>query len=238
TVERGNEVVGFNAHVQEPAQHIDHVVGVYGGEDQVARQRRVDGDLCRFLIADFADQNLVRIVTQDGTKTAGKCQPLLFVHGNLRYAPNLVFDRVFDGDDLVFVALDLVERGIERRGLAGTGRTGDQHHAVRLANITAEAAQILFGKTNYVEREVAKLLAHRLFVEHAEHGVFTMHGGHDGYAEVDQAALIAHAEAAVLRYASLGDVELAHDLDTAQNCGVVFAGDGSHRFLQHAVDAV
>src|ERR1017187_9718266 len=39
TVERGNEVVGFNAHVQEPAQHIDHVVGVYGGENQVARQR-------------------------------------------------------------------------------------------------------------------------------------------------------------------------------------------------------
>ena len=65
-----------------------------------------------------------------------------------------------------------------------------------------------------------------------------MHGGHDGDAEVDEAALVADAEAAVLRDAALGDVELAHDLDAAENGGVMLAGDGRHGGLQHAVDAV
>ena len=35
---------------------------------------------------------------------------------------NLVFDRIFDGDDLVFVGLDLAQRGVERGGLAAAGR--------------------------------------------------------------------------------------------------------------------
>ncbi len=65
-----------------------------------------------------------------------------------------------------------------------------------------------------------------------------MNGGHDGDAEVDEAALVAHAEAAVLGHAALGDVELAHDLDAAQDGGVVLARDGRHGRLQHAVDAV
>jgi hypothetical protein len=40
--------------------------------------------------------------------------------------------------------------------------------------------------------------------------------GHDGDAEVDGAAGDAELEAAVLRDALLGDVELRHDLDTAR----------------------
>ncbi len=146
-------------------------------------------------------------------RSAGKGKALLLVDRNLRDAADLVFDRVFDGDDLVFVALDLVERGIERRGLAGAGGAGDQHHAVGLANIAAEAAQIVFAKSHHVEREFAELLAHRLFVEHAQHGIFAVNCGHDGDAEIDEAALVAHAKTSVLRYAALGDIQLAHDLD-------------------------
>ncbi len=65
-----------------------------------------------------------------------------------------------------------------------------------------------------------------------------MHGGHDGDAEVDEAALVADAEAAVLRDAALGDVELAHDLDAREDGLVMLARDGRHGLLQHAVDAV
>ena len=83
-----------------------------------------------------------------------------------------------------------------------------------------------------------ELLAHRLLVEHAEDGVFAVDRGHDGDAEVDEAALVADAEAAVLGHALLGDVELAHDLDAAEDGAVMLAGDGRHGLLQHAVDAV
>ena len=167
-----------------------------------------------------------------------KVRPFFSLTGNLRDAADLVLDRVFDGDDLVFVGLDLAERGVERGGFAGAGGAGDEHHAVGLLDVAAEAAQIVVGEADDVERELGELLAHRLLVEHAEHGVFAVDGGHDGDAEVDEAALVAHAEAAVLRDAALGDVELAHDLDARNDGLVVLARDGRHGLLEHAVDAV
>jgi hypothetical protein len=45
-------------------KHVEDVVGVDGGEDEVAGESGVDGDLRGFLIADFADENFVGIVAQ------------------------------------------------------------------------------------------------------------------------------------------------------------------------------
>ncbi len=117
-----------------------HIVGVDGGEDQVAGERGVDGDLRGFLVANFADHDLVRVVAQDGAQAAGEGEAFLFVYRNLRDAADLIFDGVFDGDDFVFVVLDFVDGGIERGGLAGAGGAGDEHHAVGLVNVAAEAA--------------------------------------------------------------------------------------------------
>ena len=65
-----------------------------------------------------------------------------------------------------------------------------------------------------------------------------MNRGHDRDAEVDQAALVAHAETAVLRDAPLGDIELAHDLDARNDRRVPVLRDRRHGVVQHAVDAV
>jgi len=65
-----------------------------------------------------------------------------------------------------------------------------------------------------------------------------MHGRHDGDAEVDQAAFIAHTETTVLRDAALCDVKFAHDLDTREDRLVVLARDRRHGLLQNAVDAI
>ena len=102
-IQRRNEVVGLDAHVEEAAEHVHHVVGVHGGEHQVSGERGVDGDLRRFGVADFAHHDLVGIVTQNRAQAAGEGQALLLVHRNLGDAANLVLDRVFDGDELVFV---------------------------------------------------------------------------------------------------------------------------------------
>jgi hypothetical protein len=93
-------------------------------------------------------------------------------------------------------------------------------------------------KTDDIERELAELLAHRLLVEHAEHGVFAMYRRHDGDAEIDQTPFVANPEAAVLGHAPLGDIQFAHDLDAGKDGGVVFPRDGRHSRLQNAVDAV
>ena len=198
----------------------------------------LNGDLRRFGVADFADHDLVRVVAQDRAQPAGEGQPLLLVYRNLRNAANLVFDRVFDGDDLVFVGLDLVQRGVKRGGLAGAGRAGHQHHAVRFRDVAAEAARSSSPKptTSSVSLWNFSLIDSLSRMRSTASSPWI--AGHDGDAEVDGAPVVAHAEAAVLRHAPLGDVEFGHDLDTRDDGGVMLLRDRFHRLLQHAVDAV
>ena len=184
-IERRNKVVSLDTHVQKAPQHIDHVIRVDGRKHQMPGQRRVDRNLRSLRIADLAHQNLVGIMAQNRPQSARKREPFFLIHRNLRNAPDLVLDRVLDGDDLVLIGLNFIERRIERCRLARAGRPGHQHHPVRLANIPPEARQIFFRKAHDFQREVAKLLAHRLLIEHAQHGIFAMHRRHDRNAEID-----------------------------------------------------
>src|SRR5271157_1849096 len=237
-IESGNEVVRLDAHVDETPDDVRDVVGVHRGEDEVPGQRGLNGDLRRLVVADFAHHDLVRVVAQDGTQAAGKRQALLFVHGNLRDAAQLVFDGVLDGDDLVLVRLDLVDGRIQRGGFAGTRWAGHQHHAVGLVDVTPETPRLIAGKTDDVQAELLEFFRKRFLVEHAEHGVFPVAGGHDGNTQVNVAPLVLHAETAVLGHAALGDVQVAEHLDARDDGGVPFLGDGLHGVLQHAVNAV
>ena len=119
-----------------------HVVGVDGGEDEVAGERGVDGDMRSFLVSDFADEDLVRIVAQNSAQAAGEGETLFLVDRNLGDALELIFDRIFDRDDLVFVVLISLSDGVERRGLTRAGRTRDQHHPVRLFDVAAELGDV------------------------------------------------------------------------------------------------
>ncbi len=121
--------------------------------------------------------------------------------------------------------------------LPRAGGAGDQHHAVGFLDVAAEAAQIDLVEPDDVERELFELLAHRLFVEDAEHGIFAVDGGHDGDTEVDGAAVVLDAETAILGDAALGNVELAHDLDARDDGRVMLFADGRHGVGEHAVDA-
>ena len=136
----------------------------------------------------------------------------------------------------VLISLD---RGVQRGGLAAAGRPGDQHHAVGLGDVAPEFSQIIVVEAHHVERQLVELLAHRLFVEHAEHRVLAVNRRHDGHAEVDGALGIAvfHPETAVLGHAALGNVELAHHLDARNDGGMMLLADGRHGLGQHAVDA-
>src|SRR5271165_6272250 len=49
-VQRGNEVIQIDADIQKTSQHVKHVVGVDSGEDQVASESGVDGDLGSLLV--------------------------------------------------------------------------------------------------------------------------------------------------------------------------------------------
>src|SRR5258708_6363549 len=139
-VQRGDKVIRLDAHVDEAADDVGNVVGVDGGENEVAGECGLDGDLGGFLIADFANHDLVRVMSQDGAQAARKGETLFLVHRNLRDAAQLILDRIFDGDDFVLVGLDLVDSRVERGGLSGTRGTRHQDHAVGLSNVAPEAA--------------------------------------------------------------------------------------------------
>ena len=64
-IERRDEVVRLDTHVQKPPNHVDHVVRVNSGKYEVAGQRGLNCDLRRFRVANLADHDLVRVVTQD-----------------------------------------------------------------------------------------------------------------------------------------------------------------------------
>jgi hypothetical protein len=88
-----------------------------------------------------------------------------------------------------------------------------------------------------VEAQRVEIEDDALAVEDSHHHTFAVRSGHRGNAQVQLLAPHAVHDAAVLRQPPLGDVELGHDLDTADH-GRGGLGRGRLHFLQYAVDAV
>ena len=66
---------------------------------------------------------------------------------------------------------------------------------------------------------------------------FAEHGGQHADAKIDRLVVDVQLDAAVLRHAALGDVEVGHDLDAAAD-GRRDVRGRRHHFVEHAVDAV
>ncbi len=182
-------------------------------------------------------------MAQDRAQAAREREALLLVHRDLQHAGQLVLDRVLDGDDLVQPLVDLGNRGVQRSGLAAAGGAGDEQHAVRLGRELAHALDDVFVEAQAVEREAAQLIAERAAIQYPQHRVLAEHARHHRDAEVDLAAclsamLVACLEAAVLRHATLGDVQLGQHFDAREHVvrGLQALDPLDH--LQHAVDPV
>ena len=126
---RGDEE-RLHADVDQTCDSAGRIVRVQCAENQVSRQRRLDGDLGRLLVADFADEDDVRGLPQHGADDAGEVQADLVLHLDLVDAGQVVLDRILGRDDLPVRPVQLVQGGVERGRLAGAGRPGDQEDAV------------------------------------------------------------------------------------------------------------
>ncbi len=102
----------------------------------------------------------------------------------------------------------------------------------------SEAAQLRLRKSENVQAKLGELFADRLLVENSDDGVFAVHTRHHRDTEVDRLARDPQLEPSILRHALFGDVELGHHLDARQDRTVEAFGDGTHRRLQHPIDAV
>src|SRR6185369_2730686 len=63
-VQRGNEVIWLDAHVQKAAYYVDNIVCVDCRENEVTGQRRLDCDLGSFRVANFSHHDLVGVMSQ------------------------------------------------------------------------------------------------------------------------------------------------------------------------------
>src|SRR6185369_18052203 len=68
--------------------------------------------------------------------------------------------------------------------------------------------------------------------------VLAVDRGHDRNTKVDLAPSNHDSEAAVLRNAAFGDVQLRHDLDALNDCLMMSDVDGIGRAIERAVDSV
>jgi hypothetical protein len=97
---------------------LGRVVGVQRAEHQVARQRRLHGDLRRLKVADLADQDDVRVLTQEASQQLARRSAPPRVHLALAQPVDVVLDRVLGRQDLGLDVVELRERRVQRRRLA------------------------------------------------------------------------------------------------------------------------
>ena len=120
---------------------------------------------------------------------------------------------------------------VERGRLARARRAGHEDAAVRTPQREARRSRSSLGHPEVVERERC---ASR--VEDPQDGGLAGDERDDGHADVDAAAVDHDPDAAVLRQALLGDVQVGEDLD-ARDHGRRLAARDTGGVAHHAVDA-
>ncbi len=71
-----------------------------------------------FEVADFADHDDIWVMAQKRSQSGGKRQLDLGVHLHLGNARQLIFHRIFDGENVQVWLVDFVEAGIQRGGFS------------------------------------------------------------------------------------------------------------------------
>ena len=201
--EGGGDEIRLHSHVDQAREGPGGVVGVERGEYQMPGERRLHRDLGGLGVADFADQNNVRVVAQNRPEPARKGEPGLFVDLNLIDALELIFNRVFHRDDFADGIVDLVQRGVEGGGFARASRAGDQNDAVRQAENVLKMFQ-LAG----VEPDFAESAQRRILPEQAHHHRLSMQHRDDGNADVDLGLIDPDLDPTVLRQPFFRDVQV------------------------------
>ena len=187
-------------------------------------------NLCSFKIADFTNHDDIRVLPQNRSQRFGKTQVNLGIHLGLAHAGQLVFNRVFNRQNILRAGVQPFERGIQRRGLAGACRSGDQNNAVRLQHQAFKTAQHFALHTHSFEVQPVAT-----FVQQTQHCAFAMGAGQGADAHVNCPCADAQADAAILWQTLFSDVQFSHDFQARNQRGMQGAV-GLHHIAQRAID--
>ena len=154
----GGEQERLDLHVAHPGDRADCIVGVDGREHEVAGERRLHRDLRRLAVADLADHDHVRVLTQNGAQAGCEAQADLGIHLRLAHALDRIFDRIFDGEDVAAAVVQRAQARIKRGRLAAAGRAGDEDDAIGLMQRAAEHRVGHAGEPEHIEGNACILL--------------------------------------------------------------------------------
>ena len=206
-------------------------LGVQGREHEVSCHRSAEGDLGGFLVANLADEQHVGIRAQHGSEAVREAQPGPRVDLDLVESGRAVLDRVLDRRQLAVGRVQHLEARVERRRLARAGRADDDDGAEGLCDRALERGAASWPHAERVER-IGRLALR----EDSQRHLLSVGRREDRDSHVDRLAVALDRDATVLRCTALGDVEAAHDLESARDRRALRAGDRG-QLAHDAVDA-
>src|SRR3954470_11993016 len=108
------------------------------GQNEVSCHGRFIGDLSSFTVTNFSNQNDVGILPQDCTKRARERQSAFFMHFYLGNVIELVFDWIFDRNDIQGFTAYFVNHCIKRCCFPASSWTYHKHDALGAVNQRAK----------------------------------------------------------------------------------------------------
>src|SRR6266700_3727725 len=175
----------------------------------MARQARISRNRGRLQIANLANHDDVRGLTQNGAQRDWKCHSDIVVDLHLVDPGHLIFDRFFHGDDLAVRLIDVVEAGVKGARFARTSRAGYEQNSIGRTQqplefflIVAEEAE--FGQAEEQARSI----------ENTHDNAFAMVRRDGGNTQINRFLFDLHLNASVLRQTLFRDTHRAgHNLE-------------------------
>ena len=140
----------------------------------MASKARGRGDVRSFEVANFANHDDIGRLPEDRAQRDRKGHSDFRIHLHLVDPIHLIFDRLFDRDDLAVGFVDVVQAGVKGACLAGTGRASDKQNAVGQLDQTLERFLIVAEKS-----ELGQTEHEARFVEHAHNDALAVIGRDD-----------------------------------------------------------
>src|SRR3954447_27048627 len=175
----------------------------------MAGQCRVDGNVCRFAVADFTDHNDIGILTYERAHRRGEGQPDRRLGLRLVDTRNLIFDGILNGKDLSRRLVQDRQHCRERRGLSASSRAGDQDQAMRQRQQAAQRCFIAAEQSNLAQIEQAAVARQQTY-----NNALSVLRRHGGDADIDLGSSDPRPRRAVLRQPAFRDIKSGQDLDT------------------------
>src|ERR1019366_2668053 len=178
--QRGIDEIRLDANLDKTRNSLRRTVRMQRGKYQVASECALDRNLRSLSVTNLTDQNDVGVVTQDVSQRLGKTEVDSGVNLDLHDAVEAVFDRIFDGHDVILASVQLLQSRIQRRRLTRSRRSRDKHQPLIALDQRPHPTLVGRGKA-----DVDKPAQPDLGVENADDHILAVHRGHHRAAHVD-----------------------------------------------------